>query len=155
MNELKTRNVKFNKDNKKEILEKQLTEIIEKEEMKKEEMKKEEKKTEQKKNKVKRNERLQNVASLVPALDYDDTRNIIIKKMSNNSVAVKKDKKRLFRLDILKDTYQLTADRNDTIALDERVESVYNKSKDKYFYRYRTKDLKECQDIMKECMNKA
>ena len=153
MKELKERNITFKATMKNVELEELLNTAIKKE---REDMKKEEeKKTEQKKNKVKRNERLQNVASLVPALDYDDTRNIIIKKMSNSSVAVKKDKKRLFRLDILKDTYQLTADRHDTIALDERVESVYNKSKDKYFYRYRTKDLKECQDIMKECMNRA
>ena len=70
--------------------------------------------------------------------------------MSNKSVAVKKDKKRLFRLDRLNKEYQLTSDR-DTLAIDSRVDCIeYTKNnKIKTYYRFRgTKE--DAQDIMKK-----
>ena len=103
---------------------------------------KKEREKEMKENKTKkaykREKEVENIASVVPTECYDN--NCIIKLMSNKSVAVKKDKKRLFRLDRLNKEYQLTSDR-DTLAIDSRVDCIE--------YKYRG-SKEEVQDIMKK-----
>ena len=81
----------------------------------------------------KREDQVRNIASVVPQDVYD--RGCTIKLMSNKSVAVKKGRKRLFRLDRLAREYQLTSDRP-TLAIDSRTEAVpYGDGK--VFYRVR------------------
>ena len=130
----------------------ELKDLIENEKNRKFEESKKESEKEMKENKTKkaykRENEVANIASVVPAECYDN--NCIIKLMSNKSVAVKKDKKRLFRLDRLNKEYQLTSDR-DTLAIDSRVDCIeYTKNnKIKTYYRFRG-SKEDVQDIMKK-----
>lgn len=130
----------------------ELKDLIENEKNRRFEESKKEREKEMKENKTKkaykREKEVENIASVVPTECYDN--NCIIKLMSNKSVAVKKDKKRLFRLDRLNKEYQLTSDR-DTLAIDSRVDCIeYTKNnKIKTYYRYRGSKA-DVQDIMKK-----
>lgn len=142
MKELKERNINFKVTMKNTELETLLNTAKEKErekEVKEKENKKVEKKEEKKEDKF------TELVYKLPALNN----NVHVKKMSNNSVSVKFDKKRLFRLDRLnKNQYQLTADRKDTIACFDCVETVAKKN-NKIFFRYRTTSHSDCYKLMK------
>jgi hypothetical protein len=136
MKALKERNITFKATMKNIELETLLKES------EKKAMKEEKKATTTKKN----DEKFLDICYIVPSYMRSD---IHVKKMSNNSCSVKQDKKRLFRLDKIKDVYQLTSDR-DTLAIDDRVE-LLTKKNNKTFYRFRgTK--KEVTEIMKKVL---
>lgn len=137
MKTLKERNITFKATMKNIELETLLKES------EKKEMKKEEKKATTKKN---NEEKFLDICYIVPSYLRSD---IHVKKMSNNSCSVKQDKKRLFRLDKIKDVYQLTSDR-DTLAIDDRVQQLTKKN-NKVFYRFRGTKT-EVEDIMKKVL---
>lgn len=154
INELTAMNIKFDKRAKRDVLEQLLNDSkAEQRAEQNRDIEQRAKKEETAKKatvKYSRDERLANIASLIANDAYDN--NLTIKLMSNKSVAVKKDRMRLFRLDLLNKEYQLTSDRDTLLHCDERVESVYKESKRKFFYRFRTSDKQDVIRVMRRCI---
>lgn len=152
MDALKAMDITFDRKAKKDTLEAILNEELAKRKAMDNKRIENTAKKEDQKDRVKytREQKMASIASVVPAEVYDY--GMTIKLMSNKSVAVKQDKKRLFRLDRLGAEYQLTSDRNTLLQADERVESVWKESKKKFFYRFRTESKEDVINVMRRCV---